>query len=143
MNDDFLNDLILVAKAMDAPPNEPSERAKELFEAALARRQPFEIVSEKQMRVIILQLLTKGRFDGGQIIEKLNELKYRMNLEGEGVIYGLLARMEEESLVIGKFDEAMVRKIYRIDEPKGTKLLEKSSALARASQPRIDALPAT
>ena len=143
MNDDFLDDLILVAKAMHAPPKEPSERARELFEAALARRQPFEIVSEKQMQVIILQLLPKGRFDGGQIIEKLNELKYRVNLEGDGVIYALLARMEEENLIIGKFDETMVRKIYQIDKPKGTQLLERNSAFARTSGERINAILAT
>ena len=143
MNDDFLDDLILAAKAMNAPPREPSERAKEMFEAALARRQPFEVVSEKQMRVIILQLLTKGRFDGGEIIDKLNALKYRLKLEGDGVVYALLARMEEEDLINGTFDPAMTRKTYALDEAAGSKLLQENSALARNSEARVFALFAT
>jgi DNA-binding PadR family transcriptional regulator len=130
MNKELLKRLLIVSKAMDAPPMEPSERAKELFEAALARRQPVKVLSEKQMKVVILKILSKGRADGGEIIEKLHELKVWLDLKGEGVIFALLARMEEDDLLSGKFDDAMVRKTYRMEE-RGSKLLDANSDSVR------------
>jgi DNA-binding PadR family transcriptional regulator len=144
MNNEYLKRLLIISKAIDAPPEEPSERATELFEAALARRQPFTVKSEKQMKVIILQLLKKGgRLDGAEILEKLEALRCRLKLEGDGVIYALLARMEEENLVIGKFDSAMVRKTYQMDDTKGRLLLKKNLASEGMESERIDAVFAT
>ena len=142
MNDDFLDDLILVAKAMDAPPKEPSERARELFEAALARRQPFTVVTEKQMRVIILQILTLGRSDGSEIVAKLHESKVKLELEGEGVIFALLSQMEEDGLLTGQFDPTMTRKTYRVETP-GSTLLEKNAATVKTINAPVGALFAT
>lgn len=144
MNNEHLKSLLIISKAIDASPEEPSERAKELFEAALARRQPFTVKSEKQMKVIILQLLKKGgRLDGGEILEKLEALRCRLELQGDGVVYALLARMEEENLVIGNFDSAMVRKIYQMDDTKGKSLLDKNLASTGVDIERINAIFAT
>ena len=142
MNNEYLKRLLIITKAIDAPPEEPSERAKELFEAALARRKSFHVVTEDQMKVIILQLLSKGMSDGAQIIEKLSERKVKLELQGEGVIYALLATMEEDRLIIGKFDDVMVRKEYKI-ETAGTSLLQQSAASVQTINPSIQALFAT
>ena len=143
MNDDFLDDLILVAKAMDAPPKEPSERAKELFEAALARRQPAKVVSDKQMQVLILQLLKAGgRLDGGTIIDKLDDLKVKIALQGEGVIYALLSEMEEDGFIAGAFDAAMARKSYEIQN-QGTDFLHRHAADVQTINAPVAAIFAT
>ena len=129
MNEELLKELLATAKAMDAPAVEPSPRAKESFAAMLAKYAP-TVLKDAQMQVVILKVLTQGRADGGEIISKLDELKVRHELQGEGVVYALLARMEEEGLISGRFDTAMTRKEYWIQDP-GTKLLEKQSDAVR------------
>ena len=143
MNEEKLKELFSDLEAMDAPVTPPSAREWQLFRDALAAEQPqVQIITENQMKVVILQILSKGRADGGEIVEKLAELKIRLALEGEGVIFALLARMEDEELLAGTFDAAMFRKTYKVEE-RGSKLLESSEDSVRSLSDRIGMLWAT
>ena len=143
MNEEKLKELFSDLEAMDAPVTPPSEREWRLFRDALAAEQPrLQIITEDQMKVVILQILSKGRADGGEIVEKLAELKIRLADEGEGVIFALLARMEDEEFLSGQFDAGMVRKTYKVEE-RGSKLLESMADSVRSLSDRIGMLWAT
>ena len=101
-----------------------------------------KVVSDKQMKVIILQILSKGRFDGGEIVEKLNESKVRLATQGDGVIYALLSEMEEADFISGAFDAAMVRKTYE-RAARGKELLKKNAASVQGINEPVAALFAT
>jgi DNA-binding PadR family transcriptional regulator len=87
----------------------------------------------------VLQILHNGRADGGQIIDKLKELKIRLELEGEGVVFALLAKMEERGVITGKFDEAMIRKTYQVEE-KGSNLLNREAHSVRGINEQVGML---
>ena len=143
MNEEKLKELFSDLEAMDAPVTPPSSREWQLFRDALAAEQPqVQIITENQMKVVILQILSKGRADGGEIVEKLAELKIRLADEGEGVIFALLARMEDEEFLSGQFDAGMVRKTYKVEE-RGSKLLESMADSVRSLSDRIGMLWAT
>ena len=138
MSDEFLKDLLSDVDAIQAPPAMPSQRQRKAFREAIG----LSVLDERKIVTLILKILSKGRFDGGDIIVKLNELDVRFELEGEGAIFALLARMEEQDLILGAFDTAMTRKDYWIQDP-GSKLLEQNSDKVRSVNGLVSALWAT
>ncbi len=124
MNKHFLKNLLIAARDMDAPPKEPSERAKELFEAALARHQSAKVLPLNAMKVVILNLLNKGTLTGSEIIDKLAELHLEMEPKGDGAILGLLHQMEMEGMVAIQFHESTATRRYKIDDA-GSDLLRR------------------
>jgi DNA-binding PadR family transcriptional regulator len=142
MNDDLFRELLITSEGMKAPPREVPPELKERFERAIDLHCKPQVLTEIQMRLVILQVLAKGRLDGAEIVEKLDALKIKLADEGEGVILALLARMEDEGFVSGNFDEAMVRKIYRVEEH-GSSLLNRNADAVRNLSPQIAMLWAT
>ncbi len=126
MSDELLKEILTIAKAMDAQPVSPPPRAQERFEAMLLKNGP-KVLTESEMRTVILKLLSKGRADGGEIADAIAGLRLRLAEKGDGLVFALLGRMEEEGIVKGEFDQPMTRKTYTI-QTKGTALLEKGQA---------------
>jgi DNA-binding PadR family transcriptional regulator len=130
MNKKLLRELLIRSEGMHPTPREVSPELQARCDAILAKHAASKVISESNMIVVLLQILSKGRADGDQIIEKLNEVKVHLELQGDGVIFALLARMEDEELILGEFDEAMTRKTYKVEE-KGSALLNHNADSVR------------
>jgi DNA-binding PadR family transcriptional regulator len=130
MNEDLLRELLITSKGVHAPPKEVPPELQQRFDAAIEKYCAPKVISESVMIRVLLKIVSEGRQDGGQIISKLNKAKVRLEHEGEGLIFALLARMEDQELILGGFDEAMTQRTYQVDE-KGSDLLVKSPSSER------------
>ena len=83
------------------------------------------VITEAQMRLCILQMISEGPADGFSIIEKLTEKRVALKTAGEGVIYGLLSQLETTGALLGQWREqgGNMAKIYQITD-KGTKQIQ-------------------
>ena len=139
MNKKLLRQLLIRSEGMHPTPREVPPELKDRFDAILAKHAAPQVISESNMIVVVLQILHNGRADGGQIIDKLKEMKIRLEQQGEGVIFALLSKMEERDLIIGKFDKAMVRKTYQVEE-KGSNLLNREADSVRSINEQVGML---
>ncbi len=140
MNEEFLKQMLSDMEAMNASVTPPSSREWELFRSAMAAESiRDQEVSESQMEVLILKILSSGRADGGEIAEELKKLKVHLATPGEGLIFALLARMEDEGVIIGGFNPEMTRKEYSLAE-RGRGLLERGSSTVQNLNPLVAAL---
>jgi DNA-binding PadR family transcriptional regulator len=126
MSDEFLKDLLSDVDAIQAPPATPSPRQRRAFREALG----ILVLDESKIVTVILKILARGRKDGGEIIAKLNEIDVRFEVEGEGVIFALLSRMEDQELILGGFNDTMTQRTYGLDS-KGEILLNRSEDSVR------------
>jgi DNA-binding PadR family transcriptional regulator len=141
MTEEQLTLLLAAVDAVDAPPAaELSLRARDVLDAALAKLPPTpRELSDEEMKIVILKILSNGRADGGELADTLADLNIHLAKEGEGLIFALLANMEERGLIIGQFNEARTRKAYSLTAD-GLLLLERKSAAVRNSCPSLSRL---
>lgn len=107
-------------------PIEMPERVKAALDRA--RHDRFPLVKELEvgeLKALILKILSTRPCDGFELIDGLVKAKCKLKGAGEGAIYGILASMEEEGLLDGRWRESSSRmlKTYHVTD-KGTKLLE-------------------
>ena len=126
MSDEFLKDLLSDLDAMDAPPVVPSQRSRNKFRESIG----LLVLDESKIVTVILKILKDGRLDGGEIIAELKDLDVRFEVDGDGAILALLAKMEDRELILGGFNEAMTQRTYGLDD-KGEALLGRSEDSVR------------
>ena len=108
MSDEFFKDLLSDVDAIQAPPAVPSQRQRKAFREAIG----LSVLDESKIVTLILMLLRRGSADGREIIAKLNALHVRFEVEGEGAILALLARMDEQQLIFGESHPARPQNDY-------------------------------
>jgi DNA-binding PadR family transcriptional regulator len=108
------------------------ERVKAALNQTLDKKYPLiRELTEKQMEVLLLKLIAEQPADGFELINNLAKANVKLKNGTEGLIYGILGRMENQGLVEGRWMEgsaAMKKSYYLTDH--GTKLLARESALA-------------
>ena len=114
-------------------PSALPDHIKARLNSALDRKFPLaKELSEKQMESLLLRLIAEQPADGFELISKLNQGLFRLAGQGEGAIYGLLAKMESSGLLQGEWRESSTRmvKMYRLTDAGGLRLAEKSAIQA-------------
>jgi DNA-binding PadR family transcriptional regulator len=100
--------------AADAPPEEPSARAKERFEESLARNFPqTRILTQQQMRIALLKIIQQTPGDGLATIQRLTSSHLALATPGYGSIYGLLNQLESEGNLKGDWVEEGTRSLKK------------------------------
>ena len=106
-------------------PHITPERIQEL-KSKLEKIHPFlRVLTAKQMEALLVKVLGEKSMTGFEIAERLEKANIKPKEGGEGVIYGILAKLETAGCVHGEWRESGDRmiKIYRTT-PKGTRSLE-------------------
>ncbi|NDJ15116.1 MAG: hypothetical protein EBY17_28675 [Acidobacteriia bacterium] len=122
----------LVNKLAD-PPAGQTDRVRAAFERVLNEEFPLpKELTEKQMESLLLKLIAEQPADGFELISKLNQGLFRLAGQGEGAIYGVLARLESSGLLQGEWRESSTRmvKMYRLTDAGGLRVAEKSAIQA-------------
>ena len=89
----------LMPKLADPPAGQP-DRVRAAFERALEKKFPLvRELTEKQMESLLLKLVAEQPADGFQLITSLGKAHFKLKGAGEGAVYGLLAKLEENRLV--------------------------------------------
>ena len=140
MNRERLKRIIAIMEPVNVPVEVPPH-AKAIMEAAIEKF-CIRTLSEKEMRSVILKILNLGRCDGGQVAQRLSELRVRLEQDGEGMIFALLANMAREGLIAGSFDSGMTQKTYFITD-NGSSVLQREESTIRSLSKNIDGLWAT
>jgi DNA-binding PadR family transcriptional regulator len=120
----------LQAMRRNSPPITP-ERIEEL-KNKLEKIHPFvRVLTAKQMESLLLKVLAEKSMTGFDIAERLEKANIKLKEGGEGVLYGLLAKLESAGCVHGEWRESGDRmiKIYRSTE-KGTGSLREAGVAA-------------
>ena len=129
MNRERLKRIIAIMEPVNVPVEVPPH-AKAIMEAAIEKF-CIRTLSEKEMRSVILKILNLGRCDGGQVAQRLSELRVRLEQDGEGMIFALLANMAREGLIAGSFDSGMTQKTYFITD-NGSSVLQREESTIRS-----------
>ena len=103
-------------RSMEEPPSAPPEKAITAFNRALLEKAPSRAVTVKDMEIVLLRLLKSRPMTGIEIITVLNEKKVALADGGDGLIYGLLHRLETAGLIDGRWDKGTITKNYRLTE---------------------------
>ena len=122
----------LVNKLAD-PPAGQTDRVRAAFERVLNEEFPLpKELTEKQMESLLLKLIAEQPADGFELISKLNQGLFRLAGQGEGAIYGVLARLESSGLLQAEWRESSTRmvKMYRLTDAGGLRVAEKSAIQA-------------
>ena len=113
----------LQAIRRNSPPITP-ERIEEL-KKKLEQIHPFlRVLTAKQMEALLLKVLGKESMTGFEIAARLDKANIKLKEGGEGVLYGLLSKLETAGRVSGEWGERgdQMIKRYRVTE-KGEKSL--------------------
>lgn len=88
-------------------------------------------LTEKQMEGLLLKLVAKQPADGFEITNNLTRANFKLKDGSEGMIYGILGRLETQGMLEGRWREsgAAMRKTYYLTD-QGTKLVNRKSAAA-------------
>ncbi len=116
------------------------DRIKKRLDAALEKKFPLvRELTEKQMETLLLKIIAEQPADGFELTNQLSKAKFKLKDEGEGAIYGILSRLENNGLIEGRWREssASMRKSYYLTET-GTKLVKKQYATAGEMQGWVD-----
>ena len=100
--------------------------------AVLDRKMPvIRELTEKQMEALLLKLIAEQPAEGFELINNLNKAKFKLKGGTEGVIYGLLNKLEQQGMIDGRWREtdASMRKTYYVTE-KGSRLVNRELASA-------------
>ena len=125
-----------VVGAVEAPPQKMPAAARSKLDKLLqekfvkmAEQEGDYALKAKDMRLLLLKMLSERPDDGISLVKRLNEKKVTLEDGGEGEIFGILNRMEDEGLLEGRWREGGARmvKSYHITE-KGNKKLERTDA---------------
>ena len=138
MNEEFLKRMLIIGDAKKASPHEPSERAQRLFEEALASHQPFTDLTEEQMQVVILKIVSNGKTDYEQIAATINELRVRCE-QGASILMFLDFKMMRKLLISPQPGGASGKLVFQIDE-KGCALLQEKGEAVRTINERVATL---
>ena len=96
----FLKNIGPLIRATEAKPEPtPPEMVAALDAAILGKVQQPRILTEAQMRVEILTLLSKTPLDSYSLLRKLKEENLSLAEEGSLFIYGILYKLEETGLL--------------------------------------------
>lgn len=121
----------LVARLADPPAGQP-DRLRAAFDQVLNEEFPqVRELTEKQMEALLLKLIGEQPADGFELITSLGKAHFKLKGVGEGAVYGLLAKLEENGLVEGRWREssAAMKKSYYLTDS-GTRLLKRELASA-------------
>ncbi|MEQ2005692.1 MAG: PadR family transcriptional regulator [Limisphaerales bacterium] len=94
----------------------------------------FPLVREltaKQMEGLLLKLIAEQPADGFELINNLGKAKFKLQGGTEGMIYGILSRLEHQGSIEGRWREssAAMTKSYHLTS-QGTKLMNRELASA-------------
>ena len=85
--------------------------------AALDRKVPqVRELTERQMEALLLKLIAEQPTEGFELINRLSKAKFNLRGGNEGVVYGLLNRLEQQGMIDGRWretDASMRKKIGR------------------------------
>ncbi|NJK92627.1 MAG: PadR family transcriptional regulator [Blastochloris sp.] len=125
-----------ILKAVESPAQvEPPARHQEAFLQAVAKKsalaKPAALLTPQQMEAVILHLLRENGMDGLELIGVLDSKKLHCQEKGEGVIYGILNKLEAKGFLQSRWRESSARmvKSYHITEKGGTHLYKHASTL--------------
>ncbi len=121
----------LMPKLADPPAGQP-DRVRAAFERALEKKFPqVRELTEKQMESLLLKLIADQPADGFELITGLGKAHFKLKGVGEGAVYGLLSKLEENGLVEGRWRESSstMKKSYYLTDS-GTRLLKRELASA-------------
>lgn len=97
----------------------PPERGRKALHEVLDR--VFPVVKElaaKEMEALLLKILSEQSLTGYDIASRLEKASIKLKEGGEGVLYGLLAKLESKGCVRGEWRDVgdKMIKIYRTTE---------------------------
>jgi DNA-binding PadR family transcriptional regulator len=98
--------------------------------AALDRKMPpVRELTERQMEALMLKLIAEQPAEGFELINHLSRGNFKLRGGTEGVIYGLLNRLEQRGMIAGRWREtdSSMRKTYHVTE-NGTRQLNRELA---------------
>ena len=116
-------------------PEKYRQRFHQQVAAVFGAPQPVQVaikvLSRKEMEALLLKILSERPMDGIDLTRALERTGFRLKEEGEGVIYGLLNRLESSSHLEGRWRERGARmiKTYHVTE-KGSGLLQGQKGIA-------------
>lgn len=123
----LIEDVLSYEEAMKAPRRPLSAKAKAAIRAGLAETFG-KVLSSDAMCLAILKILNEeGTATGAEMVERLKQLRWKMEPKGEGAILGLLYQMNNRGLVFATFEEDSATRRYQIEDA-GSALLQKDEA---------------
>lgn len=133
----FLKNIGPLIRATDAKPEPtPPEMVAALDAAILGNAQP-RILTEAQMRVRILEILSETPLDSYSLLQKLKEKNLSLAEEGSMFIYGILYKLEGTGLVIARSNVTATDEVttYHVTD-EGSEILKKNESISAVPAPR-------
>ena len=112
------------------------DRVRAALNQVLDRKFPVvRELTEKQMEGLLLKLVAEQPADGFELINKLTRAKFKLKGGSEGMIYGILGRLETQGVLEGRWRESdsAMKKNYHLTE-QGTRLVKREFAASAEMQ---------
>ena len=135
----LLKDTGPLIRATEAKPEPtPPEMVAALDAAILGKVQQPIILTETQMRLRILKMLSEIPLDGLGLVERLKELNFSLAEQGDLFVYAILSKLEETGLLKARrnVNPTEIVTTYHVTD-EGSKILQEDRSLfaTPATQP--------